>query len=150
MKVVKNMKLETKYHGEIEISEESIIDFPSGLPGFLDEKRFVLLPFGGDSPFWILQSANTKELAFVITIPFLFFKDYAFDLDGATIEQLEIKSEKDVAVYVILTVEDPFENTTANLLAPIVINQQNNRAKQVILTNTTYKTKHPLIEQKEV
>ncbi|REJ20914.1 MAG: flagellar assembly protein FliW [Bacillaceae bacterium] len=144
------MRLKTKYHGEIEAASDSIIQFPSGIPGFLDEKEFVLLPFGAESPFFILQSVNTKELAFVMTIPFLFFKDYAIDLDDATIEQLEIESEQDVAVYVILTVEEPFKNTTANLLAPVIINQKNKRAKQVILTGTTYKTKHPLMEQKEV
>ena len=37
------MKISTKFHGEIEINDQDIITFQSGIPGFLDEKKFTLL-----------------------------------------------------------------------------------------------------------
>ncbi|GMB09132.1 flagellar assembly protein FliW [Thermolongibacillus altinsuensis] len=141
------MKISTKYHGEVEINEKDIFDFVYGIPGFLDEKQFVLLPLE-DTPFVILQSVKTSELGFVMIDPFIYFKDYDFELDEQSVAQLQLSSEKEVVVYVILTVADPFDNTTANLQAPIVLNYEKKLGKQVILTNTTYKTKHRLFPSK--
>jgi flagellar assembly factor FliW len=141
------MKLRTKYHGEIEINEKDIFHFEYGIPGFLDEKKFVLLQLE-DTPFVILQSVKTPGLGFAMINPFLYFKDYDFELDEQTVEQLQLTSEKEVAVYVILTVADQFEQTTANLQAPIVLNYEKKLGKQVIITNTSYKTKHRLFPEK--
>jgi flagellar assembly factor FliW len=141
------MKLLTKYHGEIEINEKDIFHFEYGIPGFLDEKQFVLLPLE-DTPFVILQSVKTPALGFAMIEPFIYFIDYDFELDEHSVEQLQLSSGKEVAVYVILTVADPFENTTANLQAPIVLNYEKKLGKQVILTNTPYKTKHRLFSNK--
>ncbi|TCL47666.1 flagellar assembly factor FliW [Thermolongibacillus altinsuensis] len=141
------MKISTKYHGEVEINEKDIFDFVYGIPGFLDEKQFVLLTIE-DSPFVILQSVKTPSLGFVMIDPFTYFKDYDFELDEQSVAQLQLSSEREVAVYVILTVADPFDNTTANLQAPIVLNYEKKLGKQVILTNTPYKTKHRLFPEK--
>ncbi|WP_066322758.1 flagellar assembly protein FliW [Anoxybacteroides amylolyticum] len=141
------MKLRTKYHGEVEVNGTDIFYFSNGIPGFLDEKQFVLLPIE-DTPFIILQSVKTPVLGFAMIDPFLYFPDYDIELDEQTIERLELSSERDVAVYVILTVADPFENTTANLQAPIVVNRAKKLGKQVILTNTPYRTKHRLFPEK--
>ncbi|WP_172298137.1 flagellar assembly protein FliW [Bacillus sp. WMMC1349] len=136
------MIIKTKYHGETNINENQIIVFESGLPGFVDEKKFVILPLSEDSPFLVLQSTEMEELAFIVTSPFIFFKDYAFDLDDSTVESLNIEASEDVEVMAILTIEDPFEKTTANLLAPIIVNRKQMLAKQVILPNSPYQTKH--------
>jgi flagellar assembly factor FliW len=141
------MKIRTKYHGECEIYEKDIFNFEHGIPGFLDEKQFVLLPLE-DTPFVILQSVKTPALGFVMIDPFIYFKDYDFELDEQSVVQLQLSSDKEVAIYVILTVADPFDNTTANLQAPIVLNYEKKFGKQVILTNTPYKTKHRLFPEK--
>jgi len=140
------MKQKTKYHGEIEIQKHEIIHFPFGIPGFLNEKKFVVLQLNEESPFLILQSVQSEQLAFIMTIPFTFFPNYAFDIDENTIEQLHIEDEKDIHVFTILTVHEPFEKTTANLQAPVIINSKEKLGKQVILSNTHYKTKHLLTE----
>ncbi|MBM6619042.1 flagellar assembly protein FliW [Bacillus suaedaesalsae] len=141
------MKLATKYHGEIEIEEKEIIRFEKGIPGFDEEQSFVILPFSDDSIFMILQSVTTPALAFVIADPFQFYKEYDFTLEDQTVEALELTSEKDVSIYVILTVQDPFQKTTANLQAPIVINNVKKLGKQVILTGTDYGTRHSIFQQ---
>jgi len=141
------MKIATKYHGEIDIQTEDIIRFEQGVPGFLEEKQFVLLPLD-DTPFVILQSVQTPELGFVMIEPFSYFPTYEIELDDATCAQLSLKAEKDVAVYVILTVAEPFDDTTANLQAPVVINVCERIGKQVILLNSPYKTKHRLFPEK--
>ncbi|WP_423408246.1 flagellar assembly protein FliW [Heyndrickxia sp. MSNUG] len=138
------MKLNTKYHNEVEIQESEVLHFEKGIPGFPDEKRFVILPLNEDGSFSVMQSVGTEGLALVIVNPFDFFKDYDFQLEDSVVEELVLRSDKDVLVYSILTVEDPFEKTTANLQAPVIINKSNNKAKQVILVDEKYKTKHNL------
>ncbi len=140
------MKIQTKYHGEIEIEEQSIIHFEEGIPSFEDEKKFVILPFGQDSPFLILQSVQSSTLGFVIASPFDFFNDYSVKLSDSTLEKLKINSEEHVAIFSILTVQDPFHNTTANLRGPVVINTIEQLGKQIVLNDEKYTTKHFIIK----
>jgi len=141
------MKIETKYHGEQEVNAESILTFEFGIPGFPEEKEFVLLPLD-DSSLSVLQSVGTPEIGFVVADPFSFFPAYDFQLSESAVEQLGLEKAEDAVVYTILTVQDPFEKTTANLQAPLVINSKSNQAKQVILNDGYYQTKHLLFGKK--
>ncbi|MGN8842569.1 flagellar assembly protein FliW [Niallia sp. HCP3S3_B10] len=141
------MKIATKYHGEKEIRDKEVITFPQAIPGFPEEKEFVLLPLDEEGQFIVLQSVGNQQLAFVLSNPFTFFQDYDFTLEDHIVELLELESEEEVQVFSILTVQDPFEMTTANLQAPIIINSKKNIAKQVILNEPNYHTKHPLFEK---
>ncbi|UOK57790.1 flagellar assembly protein FliW [Metabacillus hrfriensis] len=140
------MLIQTKYHGEATINEAHKITFEHGIPGFLEEKNYILLPLEEGSSFFILQSIQSQNTAFVVTSPFFFFKDYEFDLDESTKELLMIESPNDVEVYVILTVSDPFTNSTANLQGPLILNKGKRLGKQLILNKTEYTTKHCLWE----
>jgi flagellar assembly factor FliW len=140
------MKISTSYHGDIEIDNYQIFTFNQGIPGFLEETEFVILPLPEAEAFQVLQSIQTKELAFIITDPFQFFLDYDFQLEPQEIEKLQLQQVEDAAVYVLLTMSDSVEKITANLQAPVIINTNQQLAKQVILMNTSYKTKHRLFE----
>ncbi|PKG22080.1 flagellar assembly protein FliW [Niallia nealsonii] len=143
------MKINTKYHGEKDIKEKEIVAFVKPIPGFPDEDKFIVLPLDEEGSFFALQSIQNEQLAFVISNPFLFCPNYDFNLEENVADQLELASETDVIVFAILTVQEPFEETTANLQAPIIINQQKNLAKQVILNQSDYTTKHPLFPNKK-
>jgi flagellar assembly factor FliW len=138
------MEITTSYHGKIEIPDQDVWTFEKGIPGFPDEQKFAVLPIPDNDIFMILQSVKTSELAFVIANPFAFFKDYEFKIDDQTVEQLRLEKEADALIYSILTVQSPFEKTTANLQAPLILNVKNRQAKQLILSDTTYKTKHSI------
>lgn len=142
------MNLRTKYHGEIEIEEKDIVKFEQGIPGFGDKHSFTILPLDTqESTFFILQSTETEELAFVIANPFLFFKDYEFTISNGDKEFLKLINEHDTGIWSIVTLRDPFVETTVNLQAPIIINQKNNQAKQIILNDATYTTRHKLVTE---
>ncbi|MEI2664768.1 flagellar assembly protein FliW [Rossellomorea sp. LJF3] len=141
------MKINTKYHGEIQVKSEDILTFEHGIPGFGEEKQFVLLLLPESEWFHILQSVKTPQLGFVVTDPFMFYKEYDLELDQASVELLEHPAEKEVQVLSILTVRETLHESTANLQAPIIINLANRKAKQVILTNTDYQTKHLIFAQ---
>jgi len=143
------MNLYTKYHGVTEVEEEDFIYFENGIPGFLGEKYFILLPLEKESPFFIMQSKVTPELGFVVVNPFLFFSDYEFELSTNDKEVLSIIKEEDIEVLSILTIKDPFSETTANLQAPVIINHNNKLAKQIII-HENYKTKHKIFHNNTV
>ncbi|MFP3667412.1 flagellar assembly protein FliW [Priestia sp. SIMBA_032] len=140
------MKISTSYHGDIEIDNQQTLTFNQGIPGFLEETEFVILPLPEVEAFQVLQSIQTKEVAFIITDPFQFFLDYDFQLEPQEIEKLQLQQAEDAAVYVLLTMSDSVEKITANLQAPVIINTKQQLAKQVILMNTAYETKHRIFE----
>ena len=140
------MKISTSYHGDIEIDNQQTLTFNQGIPGFLEETEFVILPLPEAEAFQVLQSIQTKEVALIITEPFQVFLDYDFQLEPQEIEKLQLQQAEDAAVYVLLTMSDSVEKITANLQAPVIINTKKQLAKQVILMNTAYETKHRLFE----
>ncbi|MGD6842960.1 flagellar assembly protein FliW [Bacillus infantis] len=142
------MNIQTKYQGEVEIADKDIWTFKNGIPGFQDEHQFVILPLPENDIYAVFQSVKTAGLGFIIANPFFFFKEYSFDLDEAAIEQLGLENEADTMVYSILTIQEPFEKTTANLQAPLVFNKKNNQGKQLILNDGSYTTKHRILPQK--
>ncbi|USK69975.1 flagellar assembly protein FliW [Peribacillus asahii] len=137
------MHISTKFHGEIEINEADIFTFQGGIPGFEAEKRFTLLPLN-ETPFCILQSISTPEVAFITTNPFDVFPTYEVNLSNDVLTDLQIQSEQDVTVFTILSVRDPFEQTTANLQAPIILNDKKKLGKQYIMKTDKYTPRHEL------
>lgn len=145
------MKIDTVNFGQIEIEEEKIIEFKDGIPGFQDEKQFVvILNEDPDNPFHYLQSINSEELSFVIMNPFEVFSDYEIVISDLVKEKLEIENEKQIAIYSIVVIPEDMNKMTTNLQGPIVINAEKNMGKQVILDDNRYTTKHFLIQQKPV
>jgi flagellar assembly factor FliW len=134
----------TLHFGEIDIQEDQIIQFPSGMPGFEDYTRFVLLHLDDEVPFSYLQSVEDGNISFIIVNPFHFYSDYEFELSQFIKEELEIQSEADVMIWGIISVHPRSNELTINLLAPIVVNSTLRKAKQIILHDTPYKTKHKI------
>ena len=144
------MKIQTKFHGEIEIQPDQLWNFPKGIPGFEDEKEFVLLPIEGNDIFQVLQSSNTPSVAFIVTNPYTLVDDYSFDIDEPTIELLNIEKPEDIFVLGILTLKQPFETSTINLQAPLIFQMNNRAAKQMILNDNRFTTRHMIGQSKEV
>lgn len=135
------MLINTKFLGEVEIKESEILTFEQGLPGFLDNKKFILLALDVDLPLAVLQSTEDVAISFVIAYPFAFKKDYAFDLSEEDKSQLQIENEEDAVAYSIITLKETFQESTLNLLAPIVINNRKKLGKQIVLQDNE---QHPL------
>ncbi|PAV31018.1 flagellar assembly protein FliW [Virgibacillus profundi] len=135
------MRIQTKYLGDLAIDESKIIQFPAGLPGFINETGFVLLDLPDNPVFQILQSVSSADTAFIVTNPYHIYRDYSFDLDNNLMESLEISNEKDVTVLTIVTLKKPFQTSTLNLKAPIIINPNSKLGKQYILNVDDYPTK---------
>jgi len=138
------MKIQSTILGEVEVLESEILTFENGMPGFENENFFVLLSIEGNEVYQILQSTNSKEVGFVTANPYLFISDYTFDLDESTVEALNVESEEDIIVLTIVTVKEPFNASTVNLKAPVIINTKSQTAKQCILENADYPIRYSI------
>lgn len=136
------MIIETASIGELNIEQDQIFHFPKGIPGFEYETEFAVIKVE-EGPFSYLQSLKTVNLSFLLTDPFLFLPQYEFELHKTEAAELEIK--ENVSVRVIVTLRDKLEETTLNLLAPIVLNPDNRKGKQVVLHHSPYSTRHMLL-----
>lgn len=132
------MKVKSELYGELTYEKKDVIHFPDGLPGFRDEKDFALFPLEPESPFSFMQSLDKEQLYFIMVNPFLFFQDYDFEIPQPVMEKLMIQDIKDVQVYNIVVVKDPFERSTVNLLAPVILNGKEQLGKQAVLNQTNY------------
>lgn len=96
----------------------------------LDEFTFNCIE-GSDLAY--LSSVDDEKIGFVVAAPFEYYKEYAFELNEDDVDRLGLKSEQDVLILSIVTVREPFQESTMNLLAPLVINIQNLKGLQIIL-----------------
>ena len=138
------MNIKTKFHGELTIQQDQTWNFPKGMPGFEDEKEFVLLPIEENDIFQVLQSTKTSAVAFIIVNPYTIVEDYSFKVDEPTIDLLDIKDESDIFVLGVLSVKEPFETSTINLQAPLIFNSTKRKAKQMILNDNSYSMRYPI------
>lgn len=141
------MELGTRYFGKIDINEEEIVHFPQGLPGFKDKKDYYLMSFNEELPFFVMQSVDEKELAFVTIPPWHIFKEYEFEISDQVQESLKIESRDDLLVLVISTIQGKFSEMTVNLAAPLVINYHSRLGKQIILDRDNYPVRQPVFTE---
>ncbi len=121
------------------------ITFPAGLPGFPNAHRFDLAPWGpAGSPFMLLSSADDPDVGFVVVAPWVFYPEYEFELDSATAERLGLASPDDAIILTVVTLRDRPEESTLNLLGPIVVNRFSHEAAQVVLPTAGYSVRAPL------
>jgi flagellar assembly factor FliW len=144
------MEIETTRFGRLTVDDERIMTFPRGLLGFPNHERFALIQTGEENYFFWLQSVDEPALAFVVTDPSTFFKDYEVPLREETQAELQMADVNHAQVFVICNKAGDW--LTGNLLGPIVVNASNRLATQVVLTEKKWTTRQPLLklQQSEV
>lgn len=120
------------------------IDFVGGLPGFPAARHFALMRVDDDGILYRLRALDTPDLEFVVAAPHPFFPTYAPEIDDETARRLELEGAQDAILLVLLTVGDRLAGSTANLLAPIVVNARSRRAVQVVLDDRAGSLREPL------
>ncbi len=142
------MIVKTELFGDFEYQEEEVLTFVEGIYGFDELKKYLLITNPEEElPFDFLQSVEDEELYFIVTSPYLFLEDYDFEISDTLVKKLEIDQPEDVIVLSLTTIPEKSEETTINLKAPIIVNKESKKAKQVILVED-YPYKHKLFNQK--
>ena len=123
--------------------------FPEGLPAFEDHKRFTLTRDPNLDPLLFLRSESDPALRFIcIQVRFL-VSGYAYELDEASAALLGVPPgrysavDENLGCMAILSVssEGP---STANLLAPVVINFENGLGLQAVQVGGEWSHAHPI------
>jgi flagellar assembly factor FliW len=142
--------LSSRNFGPVEYQEESVFEFPAGLPGFEEERRFVPIEHAASRPIVFLQSLNRPSLCF-ITLPVLVVqRDFRLAISAEDLRTLELAEKRQPAIgaeVLCLTVLSVAEGKlpTANLLAPVVVNLKTRRGLQAIQTDSSYSHQHPVL-----
>jgi flagellar assembly factor FliW len=142
-----SLTFESSRFGTLEIPNEEVIEFPAGLIG-LGGARYALLSTDDQSPFAWLQSVDSPDVALPITNPWLFFSDFAVDIDDAEAARIGIDDPSKVDVWVTVRAAAELEGFSANLRAPILV--WNGRGHQVINEAKDAPVRAPLFQESKV
>jgi len=144
---------DTKNFGRIAFESRDTIEFPGGLPGFEDRRRFVAIRQERAAPLVFLQSLEDPALCF-ITAPVLAVDPrYRLKLSDEDREAADLASVrrprigKDVWALAVVSIRET--GPTVNLLAPLVINLRSLRAVQAVMRDSDYSHRHALPEPAE-
>ncbi len=142
------MRINTKVFGEIEIIEEKIIHFPSGIIGFPELTDFALVhdeEKGIGAIHW-LQSIQEPGFAMPVMDPLLVKPDYNPEVDDELLKPIGDLEPEELLVMVTVTVPGDIKQMSVNLKGPIIVNASKRKACQVIVDGGGYAVKFPVYE----
>lgn len=141
------MKVNTTRFGELQVNQEDVINFSEGLLGFESLKKFFVVDPGDSTLILWLQSIEDSKVAFPIIEPKIFKPDYVAKLLPADMNSVKLESLNEAKIYSILTIPSNITEMSANLKAPIVINNSKKVAKQIVLQDNKLSVKFEMYKE---
>jgi flagellar assembly factor FliW len=144
------MLVKTKHFGEIELDEEKILTFNSGIFGFEECKKFTILynnEEGNQPSISWLQSLDMQELALPVINPSLVMDSYDPIVNDDVLVSLGKLTEDNLVILLTLTVPYDLTKMTTNLKAPIIINSDTKYGCQIVAENEDYVIKYPVYDK---
>lgn len=138
------VKVNTTRFGELEVEKKDIITFKEGLLGFEKLTKFFIVDPGDQTLILWFQSIDDAAIAFPIIEPKIFLPDYSVRLLPAELASLELEGLNEASIYTILTIPEVVTEMSANLKAPIIINNKTKMARQIVLQDSKLEVKHKM------
>ena len=140
------MNIQTSRFGNIEVSEDALLHFPSGLVGFPTSQRFIVLDTEQDSAYQWFQAVDEPSMAFIIVDVHLLQTDFQVEVPDEGLEEIQYAETDPLLIMAMITIPSGQpEEATANLRAPLVVNLRTRKGKQVIL-HESIPLKSPLLQ----
>ena len=139
------MTIQTSRFGELEVSEDTLLSFPSGLVGFPAIQQFVVLDVTEDCHYQWFQAIREPDLAMVIIDIHIIDPEFQAKISDEGLVELGMTETDPILIMAIVTI--PFgqpEQATANLRAPLVVNLRTRKGKQLIL-HESIPLRYPLL-----
>lgn len=141
--------IETKYFGTLPYSEDAVFHFAHGIPGFDEEKNYVLIEAPERAPLVFLQSMARASLCFAAFPIQVVDPQYRIAIAPEDLEDLELDPGRQPALAAEVTVLalvswHGHAHVTANLMAPVVLNVKTRRGLQAIRRDARYSHAHPI------
>lgn len=121
-----------------------LLEMVEPLAGFDDQRSFALVGLDDDGTMSRLQATDRADLSFLVVSPGLFFPDYAPFIDDTVRSALDIRGPDELLLLLLVHPAATLADTTANLLAPVVVNTRTGRAAQVVLGDWSLPIRAPL------
>ncbi len=141
------MKIRTSRFGDLEVDKKDIITFKEGILGFENLKKFFVVDPGDQTLILWLQSIDDETTAFPIIEPKIFKPDYSVCLLPSELASLNLEDVSDSCVYAILTIPANVKEMSANLKAPVIINNKTNFARQIVLQDSKLEIRYPMYNE---
>lgn len=144
-----SIKISSPLTGEIVFGEDAIIRFPEGMLGLPLFKRYLLLDAPEIRPFLRLQCIDEPSISFLLIDPLLFdpgFRDYVAERDP---DEIYLENSAECMLYAVCKVATDGSDATANLVAPVIINNGKKVGYQLVLLDSPYDVRHSLLEASE-
>ena len=139
------MVAETKFFGKIDIEDDKIIEFPMGIIGFENLKKFALIYDSEKekrSKISWLQSMEEPLMVLPVINPIDITEEYTPIIEDGLTKTIGDPADADILILVTMSIPSDITKMTANLKAPIIINTVNRQAMQVIAENEDYLIKY--------
>lgn len=143
------MKVLTKFFGEVELDEKKVLEFPNGIIGFEDFKKYAILYDEQNEEekriSW-LQSLEEPKLALPVIDPLAIMSEYTPMIEDELLKPLGNPADEDLLVLLAMTVPSDMTKVTANMKAPFIINAVTCKGAQIIVDNADYPVKFNVYE----
>lgn len=139
------MVADTRLFGTIDIEEDKVIEFPMGIIGFENLKKFALIYDSEKeerSKISWLQSMDEPLMALPVINPIDIKEEYNPVIEDELMKIIGDPADADVLIFVSMSIPSDMTKMTANLKAPIIINTVSRKAMQVIVENSEYEIKY--------
>jgi flagellar assembly factor FliW len=138
-------RIETKAFGTLQYQTADLIEFPHGLLGFEEHRKFLAIDRPQSKPIVFLQSIEQPDLFFVTIPPAMVHPGYELQLLDEHLTALSL-SETGSAEFLVLSVVCLPDSgpATANLLGPLVIHCASGRGVQAVRDDDRYSAMHPI------
>lgn len=126
-------------------SKDAIIHFEEGLIGFSEFKDFVLMENDSLAPFRLLQSLEAPEVGFLVLEATTLVSNYYELVPAREWDALGVAGSTNPLAFVIVVVGSTPESSTGNFQAPLLVNYERMIGKQIILTDSGFSVRQPLV-----
>jgi flagellar assembly factor FliW len=133
-------------HGQSEMkTKDAVIHFEEGLIGFAECKDFFLIEKENLAPFHLLQSVDYPQVAFFVIEATRLVDNYCYHVPTREWEAIGATDTAKQSAFAIVVIGSTPEKSTVNLQAPLLVNYDRRIGKQLILTDSVFSARHPLV-----
>jgi flagellar assembly factor FliW len=141
------VKVNTTRFGELQVNTEDVITMTEGILGFENLKKFFVVDPGDSTLILWLQSIEDEKIAFPVIEPKIFKPDYIAKLLPSDMNSVSLESLDQAKIYTILTIPSDITQMSANLKAPVVINNKKQIARQIVLQDSKLSVKFEMYKE---
>ena len=139
------MQINSQRFGVVDLQDDAVLSFPSGIIGFPRERAFALIPHQGSEYLAWLQSVTNPELAFPVVSAHFYGDAYP---DVSVVDAAHANgitgTVEEFAILAVLCAPIG-QPATVNLMAPIVVNSATRVGGQVILEGSRFSTREVFV-----